>query len=277
MGLFAVIRKIANLPIYEGYQSPRWFLKRLDKDPHFGNKFRMVCIGDSITHGLVSVDYVALLRNNLDNSQIQFLNAGINGELAYNVLQRLDTIIQCKPDFVSILIGTNDIHRSYGKFNRWKSKIQKHLPKGPTKDFYRETLLLILERLKAETPAKIAILSLPTIGELPDEYANQLTAEYSTIVGEIATSMGIKYLPLHETMNEYLTQQPPPKTKSLRWQVYLTIKAILQSFLFNRTLDQIGAKNGFYLHSDHLHLNSKGSQMAAALIQNWINEEKKSD
>ena len=35
------------------------------------------------------------------------VNAGINGDLAWNLLERLDDVIDCNPNHITILIGTN--------------------------------------------------------------------------------------------------------------------------------------------------------------------------
>ena len=66
----------------------------------FSTKKRLVCIGDSLTHGNMSVDYVKILSEKLDSDNFDVINAGINAELTYNVLQRLDSIIACKPDLL---------------------------------------------------------------------------------------------------------------------------------------------------------------------------------
>ncbi len=66
----------------------------------------VVCCGDSITHGHIGYDWVGNLRKN-DDSKI-YINAGINADLTWNLNQRIDDIIKHTPDYVTILIGTND-------------------------------------------------------------------------------------------------------------------------------------------------------------------------
>ena len=52
----------------------------------------VVCCGDSITHGRIGYDWVSELAAG-DKSKL-FINAGINGDLAWNLFQRLDEIIK---------------------------------------------------------------------------------------------------------------------------------------------------------------------------------------
>ena len=93
------------------------------------NKNIVVCCGDSITHGRIGYDWVASLRKKNDNFSI--INAGINGDLAWNLLERLDDIIDCSPDYITILIGTNDAMGSQTKELGEDYKKRKQLPQLP--------------------------------------------------------------------------------------------------------------------------------------------------
>ena len=59
-------------------------------------------------------------------------------------------------------------------------------------------------QLKKQTNAKIAILSLPPIGEDINHIAYQRTKEYSGIIQAVAKKNNVDYLPLHETITEYI-------------------------------------------------------------------------
>ena len=49
----------------------------------------VVCVGDSLTVGQASVDYVKMLAARNLGRSLTFTNAGGNGDLAIDVLQRL--------------------------------------------------------------------------------------------------------------------------------------------------------------------------------------------
>ena len=91
------------------FNSPANFLKESAQSK---NNKTVVCIGNSITHGRVSYNYVNILSDDLSGHGYHFINAGINGNLAYNVVKRLGKIIECNPDYVTLLIGTNDANAS---------------------------------------------------------------------------------------------------------------------------------------------------------------------
>ena len=56
----------------------------------------VLCCGDSITHGHIGYDWVGALREK-DSSKI-YVNAGINGDLAWNLNQRLENKLNSNLD-----------------------------------------------------------------------------------------------------------------------------------------------------------------------------------
>ncbi len=69
----------------------------------------VVFVGDSITQGKIGASYTEMVSENLSNRNCEFVNnAGINGDVSWNVTQRLDEIIELQPDILTLMIGTND-------------------------------------------------------------------------------------------------------------------------------------------------------------------------
>lgn len=71
----------------------------------------LVCFGDSITADDVFFDGIPRLTPRL---QVMFpdwkvVNAGVPGDNTFNALNRIEEdVISYKPDFVTVLLGTND-------------------------------------------------------------------------------------------------------------------------------------------------------------------------
>jgi len=230
----------------------------------------LVCIGDSITHGRVSVNYVDIISERLRSRNILVINAGINSELAYNVVQRLDEIIACNPDFITILIGSNDAYGAVSdRIARQEIKEMK-LPQRPTRPWFRENYLQICSTLQSRTHAKIALLSLPPIGEVLDQHAFKQSEIYSRTVKEVAEMQKLTYLPLHERMVDFLRNHPHIPKYPYRDDEQLMYIAIAKHLLLGRSFDEISQANGFLLLTDHLHLNSRGARMVADLIEGFV-------
>jgi lysophospholipase L1-like esterase len=211
------------------------------------------------------------LSERLSVDGYQFVNAGINGNLAYNVVNRLDKIIGCDPDYVTVLIGTNDANASLSEKNRARYMKEMALPEEPNAEFFRKNIKELILQLKKQTNAEVAILSLPPIGEDIKHIAYQRTKEYSGIIQNVANKNNVDYLPLHEKITKYLLAEDfHPKLSydnGFRW---IMIKGIFSHLLLGTSFDKIAADNGFLILTDFLHLNSRGAKMTADLIENWI-------
>lgn len=253
------------------YNNPSHFIHNDKPD---SNKQVIVCIGDSITHGTVSYNYVNLLSQRLDKTRFELVNAGVNRDLAYHVLQRLDEVIKCDPDFITILIGANDAYASLSRENAVRATESMKLPEIPSQDCFRETLTKICSQLSAHTKAEIALLSLPPIGEELDHIAYRQAMIYSRIIKEVASNEKLNYIPLHETMSHYLKSQNNKPKLSLNSNLhYVMYKGILLHYILGVSFDEISSSNGFLLSTDFLHLNSKGAKMIADLIRNFVTKE----
>ena len=241
------------------------------------NKKVLVCVGDSITHGRVSPNYVDMLAERLGPKGIVVVNAGINGELAYNVVQRLDKVIACRPDFITVLIGTNDANAVLSEANTERYVKEMGLPQNPTKLLYRKHLSEIGERLKAETSAQIALLSLPPIGEEQDNRAYKQAAEYSEVVKQVARGLGVTYLPLFENMDRYLEQHTDRHPVSYDDRPrYVMYEGIFLHYVLGKSYNDISRRNGFLLMTDHLHLNhtgaGNGNRPGGSICKRQLNE-----
>ena len=134
------------------------------------NKKLVVFAGNSITHGRVGYDWVRSLSLN-DTSKI-YLNAGMNGDLAWNVNQRIDEIINCDPDLVFLLIGSNDAMGSLSKDAGEFYKKFKNLTRLPALGWYEKNYDQILQKLLKSTSAKIILITIPWVGEREDSKNN---------------------------------------------------------------------------------------------------------
>jgi lysophospholipase L1-like esterase len=228
----------------------------------------IVCAGDSITHGILSANYVDMLAQRIPDAV--FINAGINSELAYNLYARIDPIIAINPDFVTILIGSNDANATFGISSTMSYLAIQKLPQVPTPQFYREMLTLIIRRLKAETAARIAVASIPPIGEDPHHYAWVRAEEYGIIAKETAFAEAVDYLPLRERMCDYLSEAPKKKPVPFEGIRKAARGALWDHMIMGQDWDEIAARNGFHLLVDGLHLNSHGASMMAGLVERFI-------
>ncbi len=230
-----------------------------------------VCLGDSITHGIVSTDYVAMLQERFQ-ARCVFVNSGINGNLAFNLRARLaEDCIEYDPDYITVLIGTNDVNsRSGGKALRNYQRFQG-LSVVPDEEYFVENLRGIFESIKTRTSARVAVLSLPVIGEDPASAPNELARAYSSRIKYLASEFGFTYLPLNEAQNTAINaksvKENPARAK--RWFLLNVLLMLRKSF------DRIAEIQGRILTYDGLHMTSRGASMIEELIGGWLDTELK--
>jgi len=236
----------------------------------------VVCFGASLTAGTVSFNYLDLLSARPSLAEFRFVNHGVNGDLAWNGLERLDRVIAERPDFVTILIGTNDVNATMSERNLLRYKALNHLPTEPTLTWYECNLGTIVKRLKHETRAQLALLSLAVIGEDLEHEANRKVVLYNDAIRRVAREENVAYLPLHERMVAYLRDHDgdraalPPRL-GYRDGLHNTGNALALHHA-GLSWDEVSRRNGLLLTTDCLHLNGVGAGMVADLIEAWLLE-----
>ncbi|HET8645189.1 MAG TPA: GDSL-type esterase/lipase family protein, partial [Vicinamibacteria bacterium] len=111
MAALAAAAALALAALYVLWQAQREPANSPARVRRDGTRPLVVCAGASVTQGRMSADYVGLLERRLGGA-FQFANAGRNGDLAYNLLQRLGPVVALRPDVVLLQIGTNDVNAS---------------------------------------------------------------------------------------------------------------------------------------------------------------------
>ena len=247
--------------------SPREFL---DNGRQPSTKSVVVCAGDSLTQGQISGDYVALLRRKFSGEDYEFINAGINGDLGYNLLQRLAPILACRPDTVVLLVGTNDINATLSPDTAATYRKNKHIPVTPTPDWSAGNIAQIFEKLAAADVKNIAILSIPMLGENLDSELNSRVVEYNQKLRDLAAKYHVEYLPLHESLLKALpaAENPPVYRGSMKPILLAAFKKIV----LRQSLNTISKGQRLHFLTDHIHLNERGAEIVGDLIERYLRD-----
>lgn len=234
------------------------------------DKKKILFLGASITQGKISKSYIKMLKVKLGTERYKYINHGIAGYESYNVLRRLDKTIKIKPDFVILLVGTNDVLSSLDPKLAQLSRKLKRIPHEPTLSHYSANISNIIKNLKQETSSKIAIASLPVVGENLDSIENRSIAEYNTELKKITENENVVYLPVYERQNQFLKNEIGGKGKEYIKSAKMAFKSLFLHYFMFMSLDTISRRNGFLLLTDGMHMNSKGAKFIADEIEDFI-------
>lgn len=177
---------------------------------------KVLFTGDSITDngrrgdkaplggGYVKMAHDLILAKYPDHG-LTVLNTGISGNTVRDLHGRwTDDVIQHQPDWLSIMIGINDVHR-------WMAKVEgQSVSPEEYVDYYRQ----ILDRTLAETSAKVVLIEPFYIsrdnhpGTHRTRVLENLT-QYRDTVQTLATEYKFPYVRFHQLFQKLLTRYAP--------------------------------------------------------------------
>lgn len=215
----------------------------------------VVCAGDSHTHASLSSDYVAMLRARHGCHGFAFINAGQNGSTGQDLLRRLPEIVSCEPDAVTILIGTNDARTGF-------PEAAEHC--------FQQSLSALVSGLHSQTKARIALLSIPPLGEDPAAEINRGIDRCNAVIRRVANQDAADYLPFGESLRSLIERSDIPSPLPFKLRAGLLLGAAIQHYVLRRNWNAIAMRKGFAIHTDQIHLNDRAGAMAADLIGAWL-------
>jgi len=135
------------------------------------NPCRIVCFGDSITHDYCAVFSKRIAKEYI-NYSIEVINEGVISDTTIQALQRIDKIIDYRPDVIIVGFGMNDWRKGVSKFDFIKN--------------YKR----IIEKLK--TPSNRVILNTINPNINPQGKVDVKLIEYNTIIKNLAFNYNLR-------------------------------------------------------------------------------------
>lgn len=185
----------------------------------FTKGMKILFIGDSLTDAGASygspdnigAGYVRYIRDYMYSKypelELDFINKGISGHRSSDLINRWEKdVLDIKPDFLSILIGTNDVWRQFDNL----------VPDIVDANMFEENLRYMVTSAKNAGIEKILIGEIPPIEKgftstydcslaLENE-GNLMIAEYNKRVHKIAAEFNLYICPLHKIFSDNMNK-----------------------------------------------------------------------
>jgi len=230
----------------------------------------IACIGDSLTHGNIGECWVEGLRN--EYPEDTFLNEGINGDVVWQVQQRIEPILACKPDIVILLIGSNDVMASFNKKSGERYRRNNKLPEVPTFVSYQKLLPKLIDSLSASS--KIAICTLPPIGENKDSIVNNHVNKFNKFIELTANNKNINLIPVSSLLWDELSKTTYPVKSDYDPNSLPIIRRIyggmMHHYIFKKSWDEIAKSKGQWLLFDQIHLGGRAAKILFNATKKYI-------
>ncbi|CAE8718760.1 unnamed protein product [Polarella glacialis] len=231
---------------------------------------QVVCLGDSLTRGNLSADWVGDLRLRLSAARgATVVNAGTNMHCAHNARLCLDRVLDCRPSHVVVLIGTNDLKAEQSSFESVVYRLLNSLPEKPSLATFELELLELRERLLANG-VQVALASPPVLGEDITSPANRRAAEYAAVVRRVAAGGrgGCLYLPLFErTLLALPTMPAGAAYDGLRFLTWLWATCLRRP---GDSMEQMQEDRQLTVTVDLVHLGPTGGAMLAEMAHAFV-------
>jgi len=226
---------------------------------------RIVFFGDSLTHGAASDNFIKRIRDEFNQPHMTMVNAGINGDLAFNLVQRLPSIVELEPDFVFILVGTNDVRGSEDPRAGREYVRTKKLPCAPSFESFSKHYIALIEQLMEQTGARIIMSTLPPMSEHRKDPIHAFMAPFNEVITKLATSKKLPLVDLYSELldaskNIYLENPPRYSANHCLW---LILKTAFKHHALKLGTDTISDQHGMYMLTDFLHLNERAGKRVA--------------
>jgi len=227
---------------------------------------RIAFLGASLIEGSISAPLLPRVVARLNRDDIEVLNAGVNGDLAWNVARRAPAVVAWKPDVLFILAGTNDVLASLTegrarRYVRWKK-----LPKTPDAQFSLDGLRSVFDSVR--TVPRVVLGTLPPLGEDLDGDACGRVRTINAVITRAGSERGWNIADLYTAIAARIGSSGRP----LPGRDHLVLSAALQHRIFRRSYESIARTHGFRALSDGIHFTEGSGDAAADVIAGAIRQ-----
>lgn len=261
----------------------------------------LLCLGDSIAHGTCSAPIPTAIPAKLRSvlgfpapaddatsgspfvDPVWVVNAGQNSITSHTILhERLNTALNVYPDYILIMIGTNDVQCMYNP--TWARYIAgiNGLPEIPTLHVLERNLTGILRFIQEASPkVEIGLCTLPPFGEDPQSTSNRLVRQANAVIERVAATAAAKekvtLIPVFSELEAVLEKKRRGWTLPFdHWKLAFTVQNIIFQLGMLKSTSTLSPWNtlskpfGFTVMSDGLHLNERGRDIVVDLVVEWM-------
>ena len=240
----------------------------------------LICLGDSLTHGHCSASVVdrilpSLVRQLGSDVKLGIVNAGQNNICSWTIYnKRMMEVLQTDPDYVLVWIGTNDVCSIHKKWWSMQREFMWQLPEPPTLEGLETNVRGIVETLLNHSAhLQVGLCTLPPMGEVLTQPANQVVRKANVVLTRISQSSGDRctLIPVYDSLERSICSSEirgwkPSADYFLGISIVMGVLHHVGGFSWNALSRLLGNS----VMSDSLHLNERGADIVANTVTEWL-------
>jgi lysophospholipase L1-like esterase len=245
---------------------------------------RALFLGDSLTEGIDGVCYLDVVRERLDAArasnarlrETELIGAGVGGDTVVNLARRLASdVTPHQPDWVVIQVGVNDcttllLRRSLptrSTIHAYRYFVgYKGIREAITPARFAEGLRVLVDAIRAQTQARVAICTPALIGESPHASAWRLLDCYADVARYVAAERACHLIDVHAAFEQAVATLP--KRPLATWPVDFWRRH--RPGPRGADYETLARLRGYSLVYDGRHLTRRGADVMAGPIVDWL-------
>lgn len=279
---FITIEQISSIPANE----PRRFMTYSRRVG--ARKPTLACLGDSLTHGQCSGSYTPEIpirvadklgleppdRSKTFRDPVWVVNCGQNALTSHVILnERLNSSLSCYPDYIFIMIGTNDVLSMCRPWLARHIVKTNELPEVPSMKVLEKNIDGILSYIEQSSPmVHVGIATIPPITEDLLSKENKLVRQANEIIKRVAEEYNkVSVVPVFELLEQEIEKN---KRRGISIEIGTMIMYPMNAIfhLLPVTWNMMSSMLGHAVLVDGIHLNEAGSDVVADAVADWLVE-----
>ena len=248
----------------------------------------MVCIGDSLIHGRTSDDWIPKVpflvseKMKFDCPQVSdfmdpvwIVNAAQNGITSWIAhTEKIQQAVSCYPDYILLMIGTNDVLSMYSPLASVNAAVTWSLPETCKMSVLERNLISMLDSLAERSPStEVAVCTIPPLGEDLASPANRLVKEANEIIRNIVESREaarVTVLDVNERLQSEITKGSTGKKLPIELAALLMAFMAPLHYYLGIPWQMLSGIVGNRVLFDGMHLNEVGGDIVAGVVTDWL-------
>jgi lysophospholipase L1-like esterase len=110
------------------------------------------------------------------------------------------------------------------------------------------------------------------LGEAVNSTVNREVQRYNEVIRKIALEEEVSFLPIYHQQVGYLLESRRTSAPEYAGEYDQIAGSLFEHLVLRKSFDEISLKNGYLLHTDGIHLNSRGGIFIAKQVEKFLNQ-----
>ena len=140
-------------------------------------------------------------------------------------------------------------------------------------DWYEKELESMIQYMKSHSHAKIAISTLPWIGERAADDIIGVVKEFNNIIKKMASKYDLVLIDFFNHLGQFIgNNSSSDPYQTTQWRTIRVLRAIILHYVFGQNWNRIGKRYGLKALCDHIHLNEDAGMILENEIREFLDE-----